>query len=41
MSVSHSCDQDGTVEALRDEDRKPCVGGKHDRGQGTGDRAES
>lgn len=35
MSVSHSCDQDGTVETLRDEDCKPRVGGKHDRGQGS------
>lgn len=34
MSLSHSCDQDGNVEALRDEDCKPCVGEKHDRGQG-------
>lgn len=33
MSVSHSCDQDGNVEAPKDEDCKPCVGGKHDRGQ--------
>lgn len=33
MSVSHSCDQDGNVEALRGEDCKPCAGGKRDRGQ--------
>lgn len=43
MSLSHSCDQDDNVEALRDEDCKPCVGGKHDgvRGQSQGIRKRS